>query len=242
MTAPLAGTVRARLLAQAWAFAAALLAGACGASVVPMQEGGTLAKPANVYVAEFETDAALELTDPPFSAQLRQRMPGLTEQAVRIELHRRAGRLVAEQIVAELRGGGMQASIGTDQNLRVDEITLVVGGKLRNAAPAAAARGRPAAAPRNRAVADVRAVYVTSGVNMQNVLTLTAEDGGGRTTGAPAPAPTAERLSPDLDAHLRRVAQTVAQRVLALAAERGWARPTAAPPAPAARGGAPRTR
>lgn len=209
---------------------AALALAACGSSGVDLpQAEGALKKPDNIYIAEFDADAGMEVPDQALAAQLRRRMSGLTDDAIRAELARRAGAVVQEQIVASLRAGGLPAAPGKDQDLRIDQVTLVAGGKIRNADEA---RGRSTVRSRTRVAAEMKIVYITSGTTTKTLANIVAEDSGRGAAARNAPRQAggaAEGFSPEMDAHLRRVGIVAADQILAFAAQQGWARP----PAPA---------
>lgn len=214
-----------------------LLLAACSQSSVGV--AGKLEKPHVLYVAEPDLDPALEVADAAMAAQLRRRMSGLTDDALRSEMARRAGVVIQQQIISALRSAGLPAMPGSDEEMRVDQTTAVVGGKLRNAEEPGRA-GRPGPRSRTRVVAELKLVYIVSGSETRTVLNVVAEDNA-RPTAPSRNAPAGEGFSPEMDGHLRRVSQVANDRLLGFAAEQGWIRPQA-PAAPAVTPGPPRRR
>ena len=217
---------------------AGLLLSACSQSGVGV--AGKLEKPNVLYVAEPDLDPALEVADAAMAAQLRRRMSGLTEDALRSEIARRAGVVIQQQIVSALRSAGLPAVPGGDEELRIDQTTAVVGGKLRNADEPGRG-GRPGPRSRTRIVAELKLVYIVSGSETRTVLSVVAEDNT-RPTAPARNAPVGEGFSPEMDAHLRRISQAAIDRLLGFAAEQGWIRPQTPAVPPAAAAGPPRRR
>jgi hypothetical protein len=187
-------------------------------------------------VAVGEVDAAPDtvLNDPGFAARISQRMSGLTGYSIGRETAARAGATVRAQLVASLRAGGLPAEAADTENPRGDIVTLLIVGRLRNLDEAVMRQRKlaPIGAGRIRVVADIKVVHATTGFDTKTVLSFEAEDNaapaqaGRPAAGAPAVAP--DSLSPDIDAHLRRVANAAAERILATAAEQGWTKGSAA--------------
>jgi hypothetical protein len=237
----LAGRLRLRL----WtAIAACAVAAACGQTGSPGAPG-SLAKPVLVAVGEFDSVPDTVLADPGFAARISQRMSGLTDYSVRRETVKRAGATIRQQLVASLRAGGLPAEAADTDNARGDIVTLLVTGRLRSLDEAALRQRKlsPIGAGRSRIVADIKVVHAADGTTTKTLLTFEAEDTagaaparGGRQTepaggpAAPAAAPGAitAPLSPDIDAHMRRIASAAAERIFATAAEQGWTRPPSA--------------
>jgi len=244
----LAGRMRPRswtAIAACAAFLATLLAacGQMGSTGAP----GSLAKPALVAVGEFDSAPDTVLADPGFAARISQRMSGLTDYSIRRETVKRAGATIRQQLVASLHAGGLPAEAADTDNARGDVVTLLVTGRLRSLDEAALRQRKPApiGPGKSRIVVDIKVVHATDGINTKTLLTFEAEDttAGGAAparTGrqpppasavtAPAATPGAglEPLSPDIDAHMRRIANAAAERILATAAEQGWTRPPSA--------------
>ncbi len=208
---------------------------------------GSLPKPALVAVGEFEAGPDTVFDDPGFAARIGQRMSGLTSYSIRRETVKRAGETIRQQLVASLRAGGLPAGATDTDNARGDIVTLLVTGTLRSLDEATLRQRKlsPIGPGRSRIVADIKAVHATDGLTKKTLLTFEAEDTAGNAAAArtgrqmspgggaaPAATPGAglEPLSPDIDAHMRRIANAAAERILAIAAEQGWTKsPPAAP-------------
>lgn len=215
-----------------------LLLAACSQPGVSVT--GKLEKPHVLYVAEPDLDPTLEVVDVAMATQLRRRMSGLTDDALRGEIARRAGIAIQQQIVSALRSAGLPAAPGSDEEMRVDQTTAVVGGKLRNAEePGRGGRSGPRS--KTRIVAELKLVYIVSGSETRTVLNVVAEDNA-RPTAPARNAPAGEGFSPEMDAHLRRISQVAIDRLLGFAAEQGWIRPQTPAAPPAAAAGPPRRR
>ena len=222
--------LRAGTALAAGALLAALLAG-CGGQLASAP--GALPKPVQVVVGELEPAPETVIVDPGFAARISQRMRGLTEYSIRGETVRRAGATMRAQLVASLRAGGLPAEAADTENPRGDIVALLVSGRYRSLDEAVLRQRRlnPIGAGRNRVVADIKVVHAATGFDSKTLLTFEAEDlsgpapaGRSSPSAAPAAMPGAaqEPLSPDLDAHLRRIADAAAERILAVAAEQGW--------------------
>lgn len=216
------------------AIAAGLLLASCGqTSSTP----GSLQKPALVAVGAFEIAPDIAIADPGFAARISQRMSGLTDYSIRQATAKRAGATIRQQLVASLRAGGLPAEAADTDNARGDIVTLLVTGTLKSLDEATLRQRKlaPIGPARSRVVADLKVVHATTGLDTKTVLNFQAEDtaaGGGAparggrqapVASLPGPAGAApEPLSPDIDAHMRRVANAAADRILGLAAEQGW--------------------
>lgn len=218
------------------ALLAALLA-ACGGGSTGGP--GSLPKPVLVAVGEFDSAADMALNDPGFAARISQRMSGLTGYSIGRETVARAGATIRTQLVASLRAGGLPAEAADTENPRGDIVTLLVTGRLRSLDEAMMRQRKlaPIGAGRVRIVADIKVVHATTGFDTKTILSFEAEDNaapaqGGRQASAAAPATALvagqEPLSPDVDAHMRRIANAAAERILATAAEQGWTKASSA--------------
>lgn len=212
----------------------AVLLAACGGGSTGGP--GSLPKPVLVAVGEFDSTADMVLNDPGFAARISQRMSGLTGYSIGREAVNRAGATIRTQLVASLRAGGLPAEAADTENPRGDVVTLLVTGRLRSLDEAAMRQRKlaPIGAGRIRIVADIKVVHATTGFDTKTILSFEAEDSAasaqaGRPAAAPAAAPVAgqEPLSPDVDAHMRRIANAAAERILATAAEQGWTKGSA---------------
>ena len=192
---------------------------------------GALPKPVQVAVGEIDAAPDTVLNDPGFAARISQRMSGLTAYSIRTETVKRAGAIIRTQLVASLRAGGLPAEAAETDNPRGDIVILLVTGRLRSLDDAAMRQRKlaPIGAGRARVVADIKVAHATTGFDSKTILTFEAEDNAapvqaGRQAppAAPAAAPGGEPLSPEIDAHLRRIANAAAERILAMAAEQGW--------------------
>lgn len=233
-----AGRLRLRVRMAVCALYAVLLA-ACGqtGSTGPP---GSLPKPVLVAVGEFSVAADIAIADPGFAARIGQRMSGLTDYSIRRETARRAGATIQQQLVASLRAGGLPAEAADTDNVRGDVVTLLVTGDLRSLDEAALRQRKlaPIGPAKSRIVVDITAVHATDAFTKKTLLTFEAEDmaagagparaarqtppAGGVTPPAAAPGAAWEALSPDIDTHMRRIANAAAERILASAAEQGW--------------------
>jgi hypothetical protein len=192
---------------------------------------GALPKPVQVAVGEIDATPDTVISDPGFAARLGQRMSGLTAYTIGQETVKRAGATVRAQVVASLRAGGLPAEAVDPDNARGDIVVLLVTGRIRSLDDATMRQRRiaPIGPGRVRVVTDIKVEHATTGFNRNVILTFEAEDNthppSGRAAQAAAPAapvPGGEPLSPDVDAHLRRIANDAAARILAKASEQGW--------------------
>ncbi len=220
------------------ALVSAVLAACSGQTGGP----GALAKPGQVAVGEIDAAPDTAIADPGFAARISRRMSGLTGYSIQAETVRRAGATIRAQLVASLRAGGLPAEAADTDNPRGDIPVLLVTARLRSLDETTMRQRKlaPIGAGRVRLVADIKVVHAATGWDSKTLLTFEAEDnaapGGrqapaGRQAAAPAPAAATaaqEPLSPDIDAHLRRVANAAAERILATAAEQGWTKGAAA--------------
>jgi hypothetical protein len=198
---------------------------------------GSLPKPVLVAVGEVDAAPDTVLNDPGFAARISQRMSGLTGYSVGRETAARAGATVRAQLVASLRAGGLPAEAADTENPRGDIVTLLIVGRLRSLDEAVMRQRKlaPIGAGRIRVVADIKVVHATTGFDTKTVLSFEAEDNappaqaGRQSPAAPAATPVGgqEPLSPDVDAHMRRIANAAAERILATAAEQGWTKGSA---------------
>ena len=210
----------------------AVLLAACGSQTTGGP--GSLPRPVQVAVGEIEAAPDVTISDPGFATRISQRMSGLTGYSISRETVRRASATIRTQLVASLRAAGLPAEAADTDNARGDIVMLLVTGQLRSLDDAAMRQRKvaPIGAGRVRVVADIKVVHATTGFDSKTILSFEAEDNAApaqarRPAAAPAAAP--DSLSPDIDAHLRRVANAAAERILATAAEQGWTKGPAAP-------------
>jgi hypothetical protein len=225
-----AGCKRCRpsMAIMAFALLTPLLA-ACGGQMGAAP--GALPKPVQVAVGEIDAAPDTVISDPGFAARLGQRMGGLTGYTIGQETNRRAGATIRSQLAASLRAGGLPADVVDTDNARGDIAVLLITGRLRSLDEATLRQRRlaPIGPGRVRVVADIKVEHATTGFDRNPFMNFEAEDNAPPPSGraAPmattaAPVPGGEPLSPDIDAHLRRIANDAAARILAKAAEQGW--------------------
>jgi len=193
---------------------------------------GSLPKPVVVAVGEIESAPDTVLADPGFAARISRRMSGLTGYSIGRETVKRAGETIRMQLVASLRAGGLPAEAADTDNPRGDVAVLLITGRLRSLDDAAMRQRKlaPIGAGRARVVTDIKVVHATTGFDAKPLLTFEAEDNAAPTgrqmpaaaPGAVAPGVAGEPLSPEIDAHLRRIANAAAEQILTTAAEQGW--------------------
>lgn len=223
---------------------AACLGGCTSANVGSMSVfGGDLARPQVVLVSDFDVPANSVRLDSGFAAKLKRSMKGANDQAMRAEVARRVSATIAETVVAKLRESGLEALPGNRSLAIEDQATLVVGGNVRRIDEGNRTRRNVIGfgAGQSSVAVDVQVAHLSGG-DSKNVLTFTAEAESSRRPGAIATAPVgaavgvaasaastgaglaSEKLSADVEAQARRLGSTIADRVIAFAAERGWVR------------------
>lgn len=227
---------------------AAALGGCTSANVGNMSMfGGDLAKPSVVLVSDFDVPANAVALDRGFAAKLKRNMKGASDQTMRGEVARRVSATIAETVVAKLREAGIEALPGNRSLAIEGQTTLVIGGNVRSIDEGNRTRRNLIGfgAGKSSVTVDVQVAHLSSGES-KNVLTFSAEAESARRPGAVATAPVgaavgaaatvastagglaSERLSADVEAQARRIGTTIADRIIAFAAEQGWVRRTAA--------------
>jgi hypothetical protein len=227
---------------------AAALGGCTSANVGNMSMfGGDLAKPSVVLVSDFDVPGNAVALDRGFAAKLKRNMKGASDQTMRGEVARRVGATITETVVAKLREAGIEALPGNRSLAIEGQTTLVIGGNVRSIDEGNRTRRNLIGfgAGKSSVTVDVQVAHLSSGES-KNVLTFSAEAESARRPGAVATAPVgaavgaaatvastagglaSERLSADVEAQARRIGTTIADRIIAFAAEQGWVRRTAA--------------
>ncbi len=229
---------RPRWMRLAFVPAAALLVGACAKDWVA-PSGGPIERPSKVFVSAFEPASGAQMVDPVLGVQLKRRMRGLTDQAVAIETGQRVSAAFFAQFVAALRSAGLPAEPGSADNMLANTNAVVVEGAIRSLGEDELRQRRQSGfgAGRIRIVAEAKLVY-RADIQSKPLITFTAEDQASArapapTRAAPPPAGAPEQLSPDVEAHVRRVAQAAADRIIDYARQQNWIKavPAAAPAA-----------
>lgn len=217
--------------------AAALIAGGCAKDWTAPQSG-PLERPSKVFVSAFDPAPGSQMSDPVLGAQLKRRMSGLTDQAVAIETGQRVSAVFFSQLVAALRSAGLPAEPGSADNMRANTNAVIVEGAIRslNEDDLRQRRQSGFGAGRVRIVAEGKLLY-RADIEQKPLTSFTAEDQSAPRAPARAAAPAAgapEQLSPEVDAHVRRVAQAAADRIVEYARQQNWIKaPPAAPAVPA---------
>ena len=219
--------------------AAALLVAACAKDWVA-PSGGPIERPSKFFVSAFEPAPGAQMIDPALGVQLKRRMSGLTDQAVAIETGQRVSAAFFAQFVAALRSAGLPAEPGSADNMLANTNAVVVEGEIRSLGEDELRQRRQSGfgAGRIRIVAEAKLVY-RADIQSKPLITFTAEDQASARPPAPArvappPAGAPEQLSPDVEAHVRRVAQAAADRITDYARQQNWIKvapvsPVAAP-------------
>lgn len=226
------------------AWLAAALAGCASTNIGGVSSfGGDLAKPQIVLVSEVEVPANGVRLDSSFAAKIKRSMKGANEQTVRAEVARRVSGTISETVVGRLRDVGLDALPGNSSLAIEDQPTLVVGGKIRRIDEGNRTRRNVVGfgVGKSSVAIDVEVAHLAGGES-KTVLTFTAEGESAHRPGAVATAPVgaavgvaasaastgaglaSEKLSADVQAQARQLGNTIADRVIAFAAERGWVR------------------
>jgi len=223
------------------AFALALAA--CGQTNVQTMSSmfsPGLARPAAIVVSDFDFSPDVVLLDRGFAAQLKRRMGNVPPEQVREQLAARVSQEIVGTMVATLREAGLTAREGAEETIVLNEPTLLVTGKVR-----AIDQGNRTqrnviglGAGKSEVAADVVVAHLsTSG--KKEVLAFAAEAESGRRPGAVVTGPlgaargaatvaataagaVSEKLSAEVEAHARHLAQAAARRIIAYATEQGW--------------------
>jgi hypothetical protein len=233
------------MMRAAWvALLAACLGGCTSTNIGGLSVfGGDLAKPQVVLVSDFDVPPNAVRLDSGFAAKLKRSMKGANDQAVRSEVARRVSATVAETVVAKLRAAGLDALPGNRSLAIEGQTTLVVGGNVRRVDEGNRTRRNVIGfgAGQSSVAIDVQVAHLAGG-DSKNVLAFTAEAESSRRPGAIATAPVgaaagaaasvassaaglaSEKLSADVEAQARTLGNTIADRVIAFAAEHGWVR------------------
>jgi hypothetical protein len=222
--------------------AALSLAGCANSSLGLSGSSGPVARPKTIVVNDFAFGDVTAI-DRTYTARLERKIGGFPPHERKPRTLERVNEEIVANIVATLRGAGLDAQPGGADGVTVGDGMVVVSGTLRGTEPA------PSDSKKLRAVSDqigfgtgrpnvAADVKVTSGGRRQ-LTAFTAEAGGGR--GQPAgnakqaaaynasvaaalaeqkAAP--EKLSPEVEGHARRLGRATAEKVLAYAKEQGW--------------------
>lgn len=217
--------------------AAAFMASGCAKDWATPQSG-PLQRPAKVFVSVFEPAPGSQMNDPVLGAQLKRRMSGLTDQAVAIETGQRVSAVFSSQLVTALRSASLPAEPGSADKMRANINAVIVEGAIRslNEDDLRQRRQSGFGAGRIRIVAEGKLLY-RADIAQKPLTSFTAEDQSAPRAPARAASPALgapEQLSPEVDAHVRRVAQAAADRIVEYARQQNWIKaPPAAPAAPA---------
>jgi len=228
-------------------FAALLLAGCANSSFGGLGGSDKVARPKTVIVTDFAFDNSVTAIDRNYTARLERKIGGFPTFERKPRTIERINEEIVASAVATLRGAGLDAQPGGEDSVALSDGAVTVGGTLRGTEPAPSDKkpkpindligfgtGRP------NVVADVK---VLSGGKRQ-LTAFTVEAPGGRSPAANAKLAASqnaaiatalaeqkaapERLSPDVEAHARRLGRAVGDKVLAYAREQGWLEATVA--------------
>ncbi|HSP49987.1 MAG TPA: DUF4410 domain-containing protein [Pseudolabrys sp.] len=200
--------------------------------------GETATRPKTILVADFVASPEVEAIDRGFSARMDRK--GINYPI--LERKRRTLGRVNDEIVASavatLREAGLDAQLGSEEGLTLNDESVVVSGRLR-----AGDQGKPAknqqigfGAGRGGVVADMTVSYFSGGGKKQLLaFNADAKAAGKSPAGKQAAArntaiatvlaaekAASEKLSPDVEAQARRLGLAVGEKVVAFAKEQSW--------------------
>jgi len=222
------------------AIAALALAGCTQTGTLQTSIAGAQAKPKVVLVSDFTIESEVGAIDRGYTARLERKLGIIPTYQRKQRTVERVNDEIVANIVTTLRTAGLDARLGSEDTLTLDQTALVITGKLRPGEPVTD-RNKDSfgfGTGRGHVVAAMSAsMFSASG--KREVLTFNVEPAGPKREPALPPKQTVannaaiasviaagggstERLSPDVETPARRLGRAVGDRVLAFAKEQGW--------------------
>jgi hypothetical protein len=226
-----------------FACVAALLLAGCASSPISLSgSSGPVARPKTIIVTDFAFGDVTAI-DRAYTARLERKIGSFPPHERKPRTLERVNEEIVANVVASLRGAGLDAQPGGADGVAAGDGMVLVSGTLRSTEPAPSDSKKPRPVSdqigfgtgRPNVLADVRVLSA----GKRQLTAFTVEAGGGR--GAPAgnakqaaaynasvaaalaeqkAAP--EELSPEVEGHARRLGRATADKVLAYAKEQGW--------------------
>jgi hypothetical protein len=224
-------------------FAALLLAGCAGSSLGGLTGGASpVAKPKTIVVTDFVFGDGVTAIDRAYSVRLERKIGSFPPHERKPRTLERVNEEIVANVVATLRGAGLDAQPGGADSGTLSEGTVLVSGTLRSTEPVAgdSKKSKPVTdqvgfgTGRTNVVADVK--MLSSG--KRQLAAFTADAGAGRAAPTNAKLSAShnsaiaaalaeqraapEKLSPEVEGQARRLGRSIGDKVLAYAREQGW--------------------
>ncbi len=222
---------------------AALLLAGCASSPIGLSgSSGPVARPKTIVVTDFVFGDVTAI-DRAYTVRLERKIGAFPPHERRPRTLERVNEEIVANIVATLRGAGLDAQPGGADGVALTEGAVLVSGTLRGTEPAPSDSKKPRPVSdqigfgtgRPNVVADVKVLSA----GKRQLTAFTAEAGGGRGALAGNAKQAAaqnsaiaaalveqkaapEKLSPEVEGHARRLGRATAEKVLAYAKEQGW--------------------
>jgi hypothetical protein len=221
--------------------AALLLAGCAGSSLGSLAGGsGPIAKPKTIVVTDFVFGDGVTAIDRAYTARLERKIGSFPPHERKLRTLERVNEEIVANVVATLRGAGLDAQPGGAESAALSDGVVLVSGTLKSTEPAPNDKKPQAVSDqigfgtgRSNVAADVKVLS-----NGKRQIAAFTADAGGRAPAANvklaasqnAAIATAlaeqkaapEKLSPEVESQARRLGRAVGDKVLAFAKEQGW--------------------
>lgn len=222
--------------------AALLLAGCSNSSLGTLGGSATVARPKTIVVTDFVFGDGVTAIDRAYTVRLERKIGSFPPHERKPRTLERVNEEIVANIVATLRGAGLDAQPGGAESVSLSEGVVLVSGTLRSTEPVASDSKKPKPVTdqigfgtgRPNVVADVKVLSSSK----RQLAAFSADAAGGR--GAAVNAKLAasqnaaiatalaeqksapEKLSPEVEGQARRLGRNAAEKILAYAKEQGW--------------------
>ncbi len=212
--------------------------------------GGALPRPTVVLINDFVFSSDVAVVDRDFAARLENKIGNLPSDTIKAITAKRVNDEMVATIIVIVGAAGLNAQLGSEAEPTPKNGALAISGQLRAVDQDNRHQRNPVGFGTGSSIAADMTVSEASEGTEKQLVTFTAQAPSGRQSGAAARGPDAAalsaaitsvlarksspdvKLSPDVEALARGLGRAVADKIVAYAAQQGWATKAALPAPP----------